>query len=66
MDVLNFLQKKIWQIDGILNDEVHELLNNMKPDVVAIESLFVAKNVMSSLKLAHARGIVIYIFKIWL
>ena len=50
-----------WRLH-VLDEEVQELLKNISPDVVAIESLFVSKNVMSSLKLAHARGVLLSIF----
>jgi crossover junction endodeoxyribonuclease RuvC len=35
------------------------LLARSRPDVVAVESLFHARNVQSALKLAHARGVVL-------
>lgn len=35
------------------------LLKKYKPDVLAIESLFFAKNAQSALKLGHARGILL-------
>ena len=37
-------------------DELVNLIDIHKPDVVAIENVFVAKNVRSSLLLGHARG----------
>ncbi len=37
-------------------DELADLIDTHKPDVVAIENVFVAKNVRSSLLLGHARG----------
>lgn len=40
----------------IIYDELKKLLEDYRPDVVAIESLFVAKNARSSLLLGHARG----------
>lgn len=36
--------------------EVAKLIEQFKPDAVAIENIFVAKNVASTLKLGHARG----------
>ena len=38
---------------------VKELIQNLKPDQVAIEKVFFAKNVVSALKLGAARGVVI-------
>ncbi|MBT3182333.1 MAG: crossover junction endodeoxyribonuclease RuvC [Deltaproteobacteria bacterium] len=37
-------------------DELANLIDIHKPDIVAIENVFVAKNVRSSLLLGHARG----------
>ena len=43
--------------------EIHrrlvELIAECRPDAVAIESLFYAKNVASALKLGHARGVAV-------
>ena len=36
-----------------------EIMSEYKPDAVAIESVFVQKNVMSALKLGHARGVAV-------
>lgn len=40
-------------------DHIQDLLNNYKPDVMAIENVFVNKNAKVSLKLGHARGVII-------
>lgn len=40
----------------IIFDELTGLIETHKPDMVAIENVFVAKNVHSSLILGHARG----------
>jgi crossover junction endodeoxyribonuclease RuvC len=37
-------------------DKMGELINKYSPDAVAIENIFIAKNVSSTLKLGHARG----------
>lgn len=37
-------------------DQVSELIHQFRPDAVAIEDIFIAKNVSSTLKLGHARG----------
>ncbi|HKY63814.1 MAG TPA: crossover junction endodeoxyribonuclease RuvC [bacterium] len=39
-----------------IHDRVEALLQLHSPDAVAIENIFVAKNVSSTLKLGHARG----------
>ena len=39
-------------------DEINRLLGEFSPEEVALEDVFVAKNARSSLKLGHARGIV--------
>jgi crossover junction endodeoxyribonuclease RuvC len=36
--------------------EVTSLIERFKPDAVAVENIFVAKNVASTMKLSHARG----------
>lgn len=38
---------------------LRELIREFKPEAVAIETLFYAKNVQSALKLAHARGVAV-------
>ena len=37
-------------------DSVHEIVDEYRPDVVAIESVFMARNAGSALKLGHARS----------
>lgn len=39
-----------------IHDHVEALIGKFSPDAVAIENIFVAKNVQSTLKLGHARG----------
>ena len=40
-------------------DNIQNLLNDYNPDVMAIENVFVNKNAKVSLKLGHARGVII-------
>jgi len=40
-------------------DNIQDLLNDYNPDVMAIENVFVNKNAKVSLKLGHARGVII-------
>ena len=42
----------------VLFDEVSLLIEKFKPGEIALEDVFVAKNAKSSLKLGHARGVV--------
>lgn len=49
-DPLPFRLKKIYK-------GLEEILRKFKPNTVAVESLFYAKNVRSALKLGHARGV---------
>ena len=42
-----------------IHDELARLLALHRPDTVAVENLFHAKNAMSALKLGHARGVAI-------
>lgn len=39
-----------------LYNKITEVIQKFQPDVVALENIFVAKNVSSTLKLGHARG----------
>ena len=39
-----------------IHEKVVDLIRNHNPDAIAIEDIFVAKNVSSTLKLGHARG----------
>ncbi|MDP2600628.1 MAG: crossover junction endodeoxyribonuclease RuvC [Deltaproteobacteria bacterium] len=42
----------------VLFDEISLLIEKFKPGEIALEDVFVAKNAKSSLKLGHARGVV--------
>lgn len=44
----------------LLGRLTEELLNRTRPDVLAIEEVFLGKNVDSAFKLGHARGLIIY------
>ncbi len=39
-----------------IHEQIESLLEKFSPDAVAIENIFIAKNVSSTLKLGHARG----------
>ncbi len=40
--------------------EINKILNEFKPEAVIIEEIFTAKNIKSSLQLAHMRGVCVY------
>lgn len=40
----------------IIFEKIQELINQFKPEVVAVENIFYSKNVKSTVKLGHARG----------
>lgn len=42
-----------------LYDGVYELIEKYKPEAVAVEELFFAKNVKTAITVAHARGVVL-------
>ena len=52
------LAERLSQIDGDLN----ELIEQWKPDAVAIEELFFSKNVKTAMQVAQARGAIIQKF----
>lgn len=43
----------------LLHDRVSQLIQEFSPDALSIENIFYAKNVGSTLKLAHARGAIL-------
>ena len=43
----------------IIKDDLIDILDSVKPDVVGIEELFFAKNVTNAMKVAHARGVIV-------
>jgi len=42
---------------GLIYTQLEELIQKFKPDAMAVEQVFVAKNPASALKLGHARGV---------
>ncbi|MBI5047336.1 MAG: crossover junction endodeoxyribonuclease RuvC [Deltaproteobacteria bacterium] len=40
-------------------DAIHKVINEFKPDSVAVEDIFYAKNARSAIMLGHARGVAI-------
>jgi len=47
------------------NENLIEIIKEFKPDVAAIEETFVNKNPLSSLKLGHARGVLMVTLSIY-
>ena len=47
-----------WRLEIIYND-MQELLNTTKPDVVAIEELFFGQNVTTGIGVAQSRGVIL-------
>ncbi len=43
----------------ILHDQLSKIISNYKANTLAIETLFYSKNVSTSIKLSHARGVII-------
>ena len=39
-----------------IHDQLHQIILQFKPQAIALENIFVAKNAASALKLGHARG----------
>jgi len=44
-----------------ISNSVEEIINTFQPNIAAIEETFVNKNMLSSLKLSHARGAIMAI-----
>jgi crossover junction endodeoxyribonuclease RuvC len=40
-------------------DELHEIITELKPDVMSVEKLFFAQNVTTAMSVAQARGVVL-------
>lgn len=49
----------LWQRLAVLFDAVVELIRKHEPTVLALESVFYAKNVRTTVALGHARGVVL-------
>jgi len=43
----------------LLHDKMSEILEEYKPDVAAVESIFYGKNIKSAFTLGHARGVIL-------
>jgi len=41
---------------ALISQKIEEVIKTFKPDVAAMEEVFINKNALSSLKLSHARG----------
>ena len=51
--------KRLWQRLDTLYDGVTELIEHHGPDVLALEGVFYAKNVRTTVVLGHARGVIL-------
>lgn len=49
----------LWVRLGALQERIEALLCARRPDAVAVEDIFTAKNVKSALSLGHARGVIL-------
>jgi len=45
----------------VLHDRLDELVLGLRPDVIAVEDCFYAKNLKSTLKLGHVKGLVLLV-----
>ena len=45
---------------AFMGEEIHKLLQMYQPNIVVTEDIFIAKNIKSSLHLAHIRGVVLH------
>lgn len=44
----------------LIGQELRKLIQELKPDWVAVEKIFLGKNADSAFKLGHARGVILY------
>lgn len=44
----------------IIASALEELIHKYRPDAVAVEELFVSKNVKTAINVSHARGVILY------
>ena len=42
-----------------IHESIRSLIQNVKPDLVAVEEVFVSQNAKTTLKLGHARGVIL-------
>lgn len=42
-----------------IEDDIHALIDQLRPDEIAIEELFFSKNITTGIAVAHARGVVL-------
>ena len=47
----------------IIGKDMEEIIQEFKPDLSAVESLFFAKNTKTAISVAHARGVVLFVLK---
>jgi crossover junction endodeoxyribonuclease RuvC len=47
----------------MIYNQINDVINQYKPEVMSIENIFYAKNIQSTIKLAHARSIPILLAK---
>ena len=50
------LATRLWQI----GNDMEELIEQCKPDAIAIEELFFNKNITTGIAVAHGRGVILY------
>ncbi len=52
-------RRELWHRLDALHDGVVQLIDKHQPDTMALESVFYAKNVRTTVVLAHARGVIL-------
>lgn len=52
-------RRELWHRLDALHDGVVQLIDKHHPDTLALESVFYAKNVRTTIVLAHARGVIL-------
>jgi crossover junction endodeoxyribonuclease RuvC len=52
-------KRELWHRLDALNDGIAQLIDTHRPDTLALENIFYAKNVRTTVVLGHARGVIL-------
>ncbi len=52
-------KRELWHRLDAIHDGIAQLINTHRPDTLALENIFYAKNVRTTIVLGHARGVIL-------